>query len=125
MKNSISEFKNVLLSGMVLTDLGGNIRLYNINEEVYVFMISSSLWNSEGLSFIGGFSLKEKLYILSLSTSVMWRRITFSESLELFAKYRILNPMQLTVKIEDRKVKKYIATKGLYTKLYLCLDIVL
>jgi hypothetical protein len=123
MRNLISEMINLIQNNLVLCDVNGNIRLYNINEKVCVFMVPNLLLDSSGWKDIDGFAFKEKLYILNLSTTVLWRRTTFYERLWISTRYRTLNPMNLIVKVNRGKLKKYIKQGSVLNPIYLYLDI--
>jgi hypothetical protein len=116
---------NLISKIYVLCDADGNIRLYNINEKICVFIVPYSMWDLNGWKHVDGFSFKEKLSVLKLSTSVFWRKIGFVELLWIAVKYKAFNPMQLTIKIQKGKMKMCINEHGSDAIIYLCTDVVL
>lgn len=97
----------------VLCDKSGNLKIYNFNEEKFVFTIKASEFDVDGWSNLDGFAFKEKLYILDFSVDVLWRKIRLKDILYLTCKYKFLFPYQILISVHNKKVSKYISRKNL------------
>lgn len=97
-----------LLRLYLLCDKSGKVKIYNFNEDKFIFVVRASEFDVNGWKNIDGFSFREKLYILGFSTDVVWRKAGIKDILCLMLKCKFLFPYQFLVTVKNQNVDKYI-----------------
>lgn len=97
----------------MLCDESGNLKVFNFNENKFIFVVKVSEFDTNGWANIDGFSFKEKLYILGFHTNTVWRKIKVEDILHLICRYKFLFPYQLIINVRNQKVSKHISRRNL------------
>jgi hypothetical protein len=92
----------------VLTDIEGKAKIYNFNENTYIFACKEEEWDRNGWRDKDGLTFKQKLNILNFSSDVAWKRIYDEELYSLMKYHRVLSPNRLSVVVKEKKVEFYI-----------------
>lgn len=95
----------------ILTDKEGRIKIYNFNENTYVFVCRDDEWDKHGWREIDGISFKEKLKVLQFSTDVVWKKIYDEELYDLLRFHRILSPKSILMDVKNQEITMYIRYK--------------
>lgn len=88
----------------ILVGDANEVMFYNFNENHYVFVCSIDEFDNKGWRNIDGFTFKEKLYIMGLTTKVYWKRIRWYQRLIFSMRAKILSPSEISIKIRDGKI---------------------